>query len=73
MHLKKEFYHLKMKDDENMSSYVSRSKIAANNLREAVEAKIAYALLAGLPDSYESLNMTLANLPDDKFNSVEII
>ena len=71
MHLKKEFYHLKMKDDENMSSYVSRSKIAANNLREAVEAKIA--LLAGLPDSYESLNMTLANLPDDKFNSVEII
>ena len=34
MHLKKEFYHLKMKDNANMPSYVSRSKIV-NNLREA--------------------------------------
>lgn len=77
MQLKKAFYHLKMKDDENMSAYVSRAKIAANNLREAgAEAKdedLAYALLAGLPESYESLNMSLASLPDDQFNSAEII
>ena len=35
MQLKKAFYHLKMKENENMSSYISRAKIAANNLREA--------------------------------------
>ena len=29
-------------------------------------------MLAGLPESYESLNMSLASLPDDKFNSAEI-
>lgn len=75
MHLKKEFYHLKMKD-ENISTYVLRSKIAANNLREigpkAKDEDLAYALLAGLPENYENLNMILAILLDEKFNSAEI-
>jgi len=29
-------------------------------------------LLAGLPDSYEDLNMSLVSLPDDKFTSTEV-
>jgi len=76
MQLKKAFYHLQMKHDEQMSSYLARTKIAATNLREAgAEVKdedLAYAILAGFPDSYENLNMTLASLPDDKFTSAEI-
>jgi len=67
---------LQMKRDENMSSYIARAKIAAANLRDAgAEVKdedLAYALLAGLPDSYENLNMALASLPDDKFTSAEV-
>ncbi|KAK9305304.1 hypothetical protein QLX08_003655 [Tetragonisca angustula] len=67
-----------MKDDENMTSSMSRSKIEANYLREVAgaEAKdenLAYDLLDGPPESYGSLNMILANLPDDKFNLAEII
>lgn len=76
MQLKKAFYHLQMKSEENMSSYIARAKIAAANLRDAgAEVKdedLAYALLAGLPDSYENLNMALASLPDDKFTSAEV-
>lgn len=76
MQLKKAFYHLQMKSDEHMSSYLARTKIAATNLRDAgAEVKdedLAYAILPGLPDSYENLNMTLASLPDDKFTSAEI-
>ncbi|CAK9803102.1 Retrovirus-related Pol polyprotein from transposon TNT 1-94 [Anthophora quadrimaculata] len=76
MKLKKEFYHLRMKDEEGMSAYVSRVKVATRNLREAgAEVKdedLAYAMLAGLPDSYENLNMALASLSDDKFTSAEV-
>lgn len=76
MHLKKAFYHLQMMHNEQMFSYLARTKIAAINLREAgAELKdedLAYAILAGLPDSYENLNMTLASLPDNKFTSAEI-
>lgn len=65
-----------MKSDEHMSSYVARAKGAAANLRDAgAEVKdedLAYAILAGLPDSYENLNMALASLPDDKFTSTEV-
>lgn len=76
MQLKKEFYHLKMKDEESMSAYVSRIKVAARNLKEAgAEVKdedLAYTMLAGVPDSYENLNMALASLLDDKFTSAEV-
>lgn len=65
-----------MKDDKNMPSYLARAKIAATNLREAgaevSDEDLAYALLSGLPDSYENLNMMLANLPNDKFTSAEV-
>ncbi|KAK2574728.1 hypothetical protein KPH14_012947, partial [Odynerus spinipes] len=76
MQLKKQLYQSKMKEDESMSSYISRIKIIANNLSEAgsevKDEDLAYILLAGLPDSYENLNMSLANLPDEKFKAAEI-
>ena len=76
MQLKKAFYHLQMKGDEHMSAYIARAKVAATNLRDAdAEVKdedLAYAILTGLPDDYENLNMALASLPDDKFTSAEI-
>lgn len=62
MQLKKEFYHIKMKDDETMSSYVARAKITVTNLKQAgsevKDEDYAYALLAGLPNTYENLNMS---------------
>lgn len=77
MQLKKELYHIKMKDDETMSSYVARTKIASANLKQAgsevKDEDLAYVILAGLPDTYENLNMALASLPDDKFTSTEVI
>jgi len=53
------------------------SETAAANLKQAgAEVKdedLAYTILAGLPNTYENLHMTLASLPDDKFISAEII
>lgn len=47
-----------MKSEENMSSYIAKAKIAAANLRdvgaEVKDEDLVYALLAGLPDSYEN-------------------
>lgn len=66
-----------MREDDTMSTYISKIKVLANNLREAGleprDEDLAYIILAGLPDSYENLNMSLAGLPDDKFTSAEII
>lgn len=76
LQLKREFNHLQMKETESMSAYISRTKIVTNNLTEAgAEVKdedLAYVLLAGLPNSYENLNMVLASLLDDEFTSTEI-
>lgn len=68
-----------MKDekDENMSSYVARTKIAAANLKQAgsevKDEDLGYIILAGLPNTCGNLNMALASLPDDRFTSTEII
>jgi len=76
MQLKKEFHHVKMKEDETMSAYIARVKTLATNLREAEtessDEDVAYVSLAGLLDSYESLNMSLASLPNNKFTSTEV-
>lgn len=59
-----------------MESYVSRLKICSDYLREAgAEVKdedLAYAMLSGLPETYDALTMTLASLEDEKFTSAEI-
>ena len=51
LQLKKEFYHIKMREGETMSSYITRSKITANNLKEAgsdvTDEDLAYTILAG--------------------------
>lgn len=76
MQLKKQFTRILLKETETMTSYLSRIKICADHLKQAgAEIKdedIAYAMLSGLPDSYESLNMALANLDDTKFTSTEV-
>lgn len=76
MQLKKQLYGTKMKEGDSMSSYISSIKVISNNLREAgaevQDEDLAYILLAGLPESYETLNMTLANLPDNSFTTAEI-
>jgi len=45
-------------------------------LREAgtkiKDEDLAYAMLSGLPETYDALIMTLASLEDEKFTSVEI-
>ena len=65
-----------MKGEEHMSAYIARAKVAATNLRdvdaEVKDEDLAYAILTGLPDNYENLNMALASLPDDRFTSAEI-
>lgn len=59
-----------------MESYLSRLKICSDFLREAgAEIKkenLAYAMLSGLPETYDALMMTLANLEDEKFTSTKI-
>lgn len=76
LQLKREFHCLRMKEGESMFAYISRAKIAPNNLVEAgakVKAEdLAYVLLVGLPDSYENSNMALVNLPDEMFTTAEI-
>jgi len=51
-------------------------KICSDSLREAgAEVKdedLAYAMLSGLPETYDAFTMTLASLEDEKFTSVEI-
>lgn len=76
MQLKRQFVRIRLKDDENIESYLNRLKICSDSLREAgAEVKdedLAYAMLSGLPDTYDALIMTLASLEDEKFTSVEI-
>ena len=51
MSLRKEFFHLQMKSNENISSF------SEQRLKQ---------LLAEHPESYESLNMSLASLSNEK-------
>lgn len=65
-----------MKEGNFMSSYIFDIKVVSNNPREAGaelrDENLSYILLAGLPDSYENLNTSLANLPDNSFTTAEI-
>lgn len=76
MQLKRQFVRIRLKDDENMESYSSRLKICSDYLREAgaeiKEEDLAYAMLSGLPETYDALTMTLASLEDEKFTSTKI-
>lgn len=76
MQLKREFARVRLKENETMASYLSRIKIIADYLQdsgpEMKDEDLTYAMLSGLPDSYDALTMSLANLEDDKFTSNEI-
>nr|XP_034195290.1 uncharacterized protein LOC117611448 [Osmia lignaria] len=76
MQLKREFVRIRLKENEIMASYLSRMKICSDYLRaagsEVQDEDLAYAMLTGLPDTYDALTMSLANLEDHKFTSVEI-
>lgn len=58
-----------------MNSYLARLKTCSDSLKEVeyeFRDDLAYAMLSGLPDAYDGIVMTLANLDDDKFKSTEI-
>ena len=76
MQIKREFVRIRLKEGETMASYLSRMKIIAGYLHDAgsemKDEDLAYAMLSGLPDSYDALTMSLTNLEDAKFTSTEI-
>ena len=76
MQLKREFVRVRLKENETMASYLSRIKIIADYLQDAgsemKDEDLAYAMLSRLPDSYDALTMSLANLEDGRFTSNEI-
>jgi len=76
MQLKREFVRIRLKEDETMTLYVSKMKICNDYLRAAgcdvKDEDLAYAMLTGLPDSYDALTMSLANLDEGRFTSNEI-
>ncbi|KAK2577711.1 hypothetical protein KPH14_007152 [Odynerus spinipes] len=51
---------------------LKREMIRIRLKEEMKDEDLAYAMLSGLPDSYDSLTMSLANLEDQKFTSTEI-
>lgn len=67
---------IKLRPNETMNSYLARLKTCSDSLKEVgyehKDEDLAYTMLAGLPDEYDGIIMTLANLDDEKFKSAEI-
>lgn len=76
LQLKKQMVSIQLEPEETMTSYLERIRTCSDSLKEAgYEIKdddLAYAMLSGLPDSYEGIIMALANLEDSKFKSSEV-
>lgn len=76
LQLKKQMLSIKLEPNETMNSYLSRLKTCSDRLKEVGyefrDDDLAYAMLASLPDGYDGIVMTLANLDDEKFKSTEI-
>lgn len=76
LQLKKQMLFIKLESSETMNSYLARLKTCSDSLKEVGyefrDDDLAYAMLSGLPDAYDGIVMTLANLDDDKFKSTEI-
>jgi len=76
LQLKKQMVSIQLESEESMTSYLGRIKTCSDSLKEAgheiKDDDLAYAMLSGLPDSYEGIVMTLANLDDSKFKSSKI-
>jgi len=67
---------IKLELNETMNSYIARLKTCSDSLKEVEyefrDDDLAYAMLLGLPDTYDGIVMTLANLDDEKFKSTEV-
>lgn len=76
LQLKKQILTIKLRPNETMNSYLGRLKTCSDSLKEiGYEFRgddLAYTMLAGLPDEYDGIIMSLANLDDEKFKFTEI-
>jgi len=67
---------IQLEPEKSMIPYLGRIKTCSDSLKEAgheiKDDVLALAMLPGLPDSYEEIVMTVANLDDSKFKSSEI-
>ena len=64
-----------MREFELMSSYFKRKNLTNNSSEAGAEVKdddLVFVLLAGLPDSYENINIPLENQSNDKFTNSEV-
>lgn len=59
-----------------MANYLMQLKVCSDHLNEAgseiTDKELAFSMLAGLPESYDALTMSLSNLPDLKFTSARV-
>ncbi|UYV83679.1 SLC30A9 [Cordylochernes scorpioides] len=73
LQLKKQFVNIKLQTGESMLDYLNRLKICTDHLKEAGaevdDQDIAYSMLSGLPDSFDTLVMSFGNVEDSDFTS----
>jgi len=76
LQLKKQMLSIKLEQSETMNSYLARLKTCSDSLKEVGyefrDDDLAYAMLSCLPDTYDGIVMTLANLDDKKFKSTKV-
>ncbi|UYV69728.1 hypothetical protein LAZ67_7000495 [Cordylochernes scorpioides] len=73
LQLKKQFVNIKLQTGESMLDYLNRSKICMDHLKvagaEVDDQDIAYSMLSGIPDSFDTLVMSFRNVEDSDFTS----
>ncbi|UYV65700.1 hypothetical protein LAZ67_3005179 [Cordylochernes scorpioides] len=76
LQLKKQFVNIKLQTGESMLDYLNRLKIYTDHLKEAGaevdDQEIAYSMLSGLPDSFDTLVMSFGNVEDSDFTSNKV-
>ncbi|UYV83676.1 SETMAR [Cordylochernes scorpioides] len=75
LQLKKQFVNIKLQTGESMLDHLNRLKICMDHLKEAGaevdDQDIAYSILSGLPDSFDTLVM-FGNVEDSDFTSNKV-
>ncbi|UYV69328.1 hypothetical protein LAZ67_6003255, partial [Cordylochernes scorpioides] len=76
LQLKKQFVNIKLQTGESVLDYLNRLKICTDYLKEAGaevdDQDIAYSMLSGLPDSFDTLVMSFGNVKDSDFISYKV-
>ncbi|UYV80136.1 K02A2.6-like [Cordylochernes scorpioides] len=76
LQFKKQFVNIKLQTGESMLDYLNRLKICTDHLKEAGaevdDQDIAYSMLSGLPDSFDTLVMSFGNVEDFDFTSNKV-